>query len=106
VGVGHIWHLAFTAATLIREELPVRVRVTAVKVPLRFDQTGEAARLREELQFVGAQVHLPLFLAPRVRSGLKPAPELEVSIAVPDKDGFERLAEEEHRELRTSHHRP
>ena len=107
VGPGHIWHLPFIAATWVREPLPVHVNVTTAKVPLRFEETGEAAKLHEELQFMGAQPHLPLFLAPRVRSGLKPAPELEISVSSrQEKEEFVRLAEDERHELRTSHERP
>jgi hypothetical protein len=107
VGPGHIWHLPFIAATWVREPLPVHVNVTTAKVPVRFEETGEAAKLHEELQFMGAQPHLPLFLAPRVRSGLKPAPELEISVSSrQEKEEFVRLAEDERHELRTSHERP
>ena len=106
VGAGHIWHLPFTAGTWIKEPLPVRIEVTTAKVPLRFEDTGEAARLKGELRFIGAQPRLPLFLAPRVRSGLKAAPELEISVSIPEQEGFERLVEDERRELRTSHDRP
>ena len=106
VGPGHIWHLPFTVFPWFREELPVHIDVITAKVPLRFEETGEAAKLREELQFLGAEPHLPLFLAPRLRSVLKPAPELEISISVPEKEEFERLEEGRHHELRTSHEHP
>jgi hypothetical protein len=84
----------------------VHIEVITAKVPLRYAETGEAAELREELRFLGAQSHLPLFLAPRVRSGLKAAPELEISISVPEKEDFVRLDEGGHHALRTSHERP
>jgi hypothetical protein len=107
VGPGHIWHLPFTAGTWIREPLAVHIEVITAKVPLRYQETGEAAKLREELRFLGAQPHLPLFLAPRVRSGLKPAPELDISISVPKgREEPVRLADGERHELRTSHERP
>ena len=107
VGPGHIWHLPFTAGTWILEPLPVHIEVMTAKVPLRYEEIGEAAKLREELRFLGARAHLPLFLAPRVRSGLKAAPELEISIVVPkERKEPVRLAEGERHELRTSHERP
>ncbi|MFL5861466.1 MAG: kelch repeat-containing protein [Solirubrobacteraceae bacterium] len=106
VGPGHIWHLAFTAVTWIREPLPVHIEVTTARVPLRFAETGEAAKLREELQFLGARPHLPLFLAPRLRSELKAAPELNISISIPGKEEVARLADGDRHELRTSHERP
>ena len=106
VGSGHIWHLPFTLFPWFREELPVHIEVKTAKVPLRLEETGEAAKLKEELQFMGAQPHLPLFLAPRVRSGLKAAPELEISISAHGKDEFKPLGDDERHELRTSHERP
>ncbi|MFL5863224.1 MAG: Kelch repeat-containing protein [Solirubrobacteraceae bacterium] len=106
VGVGHIWHLSFTAGTWLREPLPLRIEVTTARIPQRFADTGEAAKLREELRFLGAQPHLPLFLAPRVRSGLEAAPELEITISSPGTEKLAPLAEGEHHELRTSHERP
>jgi hypothetical protein len=106
VGAGLIWHLHFTAGTWIREPLPIKIEVTAAKVPVRFDETGEAAKLREDLRVLGATPPSPLFLAPRVRAQLEPARELEISVSVPEKEEAERLHEGEHRELETRHQKP
>jgi hypothetical protein len=108
VGAGMVWHLAFTAGTALREPLPLKVEVTAVKVPPPpIEDIGETAKLREDLRVLGATPSTPLFLAPRVRSGLEPAHELEVSVSVTGREEeFERLREGEHRELRTSHREP
>jgi N-acetylneuraminic acid mutarotase len=100
---GHIWQLPFRAETWVREPLPVKIEVTAAKVPLGFEETGQAAKLREDLRVLGATAPTPLFLAPRVRAGLEPAHELEISVSVSEKEEYERLREGEHRELRTSH---
>jgi hypothetical protein len=106
LGPGHIWHLPFTAGTWLREPLPIKIEVTATRVPVGFEKTGEAAKLRDDLRLLGAAPRTPLFLAPRVRAGLKPAPELDISISMPGKEEFERLADDERRELRTSHKDP
>jgi hypothetical protein len=64
-------------------------------------------KLLEDLRVLGATPPKPLFLAPRVRAGLEPAHELEISVSVPERDKeFERLRDGEHRELRTSHTEP
>jgi hypothetical protein len=107
VAAGLVWHVPFTAGTALREPLPIKVEVTAGKVPPPVEEIGEAAKLREDLRVLGATPATPLFLAPRVRSGLKPAHELEISVSGPkDRDVFERLAAGEHRELRTSRDEP
>lgn len=107
VGSGMVWHLLFTAGTVLREPLPLKVEVTAVKVPPPVEEIGEAAKLREDLRVLGATPATPLFLAPRVRSGLEPAHELEISVSGPkDREAFERLAAGEHRELQTSRDEP
>jgi Kelch motif len=107
IGPGMVWHLFFTAGTGLREPLPLKVEVTTVKVPPPVEEVGEAAKLREDLRVLGATASTPLFLAPRVRSGLEPAHELEVSVSVAGgKEEFERLREGEHRELRTSQREP
>jgi hypothetical protein len=104
---GHIWQLPFEVGTWVREPLPVKIEVTAAKVQLGFEQTGQAERLREDLRVLGATAPTPLFLAPRVRAGLEPAHELlEISVSVTEKKEFERLREGEHRELRTRHGEP
>jgi N-acetylneuraminic acid mutarotase len=106
LGPGHIWHLPFTAGTWLREPLPIKIEVTAAKVPVGFEETGEAAKLRDDLRLLGATPRTPLFLAPRVRAGLDPAPELDISISMPGKEEFERLGHGDRRELRTSHKDP
>jgi hypothetical protein len=107
VGAGMVWHLPFTAGTVLREPLPLKVEVTATKVPLPVEEIGEVAKLREDLRVLGVNPATPLFLAPRVRSGLEPAHELEISVSGPkDRDAFERLAAGEHRELHTSRDEP
>jgi hypothetical protein len=107
VVAGMVWHLPFTAGTVLREPLPLKVEVTAAKVPLPVEEIGEVAKLREDLRVLGATPATPLFLAPRVRSGLEPAHELEISVSGPkDRDAFERLAAGEHRELQTSRDEP
>jgi len=107
VGAGMVWHLPFTAGTVLREPLPLKIEVTAVKVPPRVEEMGEVAKLRDDLRVLGATAATPLFLAPRVRSGLEPAHELEISVAGPeDREAFQRLAHGEHRELRTSREAP
>jgi hypothetical protein len=102
---GHIWQLPFRAGTWVREPIPIKIEVTAAKVPLGFEETGQAAKLREDLRVLGATAPTPLFLAPRVRAGLEPAHELEISVSEREKE-YERLREGEHRELRTSHGEP
>lgn len=107
VGAGMVWHLPFTAGTVLREPVPLKVEVTATKVPPPVEEVGEVAKLREDLRVLGASPATPLFLAPRVRSGLEPAHELEISVSGPEnREAFERLAAGEHRELRTSHEAP
>lgn len=103
---GHIWQLPFRAGTWVREPIPIKIEVTAAKVPLGFGETGQAAKLREDLRVLGATAPTPLFLAPRVRAGLEPAHELEISVSEREKEEYERLREGEHRELRTSHGEP
>ncbi len=107
VGPGMIWYLPFVAGTLIRDPLPLKVDVTTARVPVGFEDIGEAAKLRDDLRLIGASPRTPLFLAPRVRARLEPAHELEISVSVPEREQeSERLREGEHRELRTSHREP
>ena len=95
VGAGMVWHLPFTAGTVLREPLPLKVEVTAAKVPppasRRSARQPSCARISG---FSGRRRATPLFLAPRVRSGLEPAHELEISVSGPkDREEFERLRE-------------
>ncbi|HEY6527000.1 MAG TPA: kelch repeat-containing protein [Solirubrobacteraceae bacterium] len=107
VGAGMIWHLVFTAGTWLKEPLPLKVEVTTARVPVGFEEKGEAAKLRDDLRVLGVAPRAPLFLAPRVRAGLEPARELEVSVSVPERaEEFEALRDGEHRELKTSHREP
>jgi hypothetical protein len=105
VGANIRWHLNFTAETLIKDPVPVKVRVTTARVPADFAQSDLTAELRDDLRVLGATPRTPLFLAPRVRAQLEPAHELEIAVSVP-KEEPERLREGEHRQLETRHEEP
>ena len=83
----------------------MRIEVTAARVPLGWDRAGEAAALRETLQFVGAQARLPLFLVPAIRSGFRAA-DLDIEIRGPGKDRSTRLRSGEHHPLRAGRGHP
>jgi hypothetical protein len=80
---GSGWILPFHANIAGDEAVRATIAVTASKVPARWDRAGEPAQLRRALERTGADLRLPLFLLPSLRSRLAAAHD-ELNIKLRD----------------------
>ncbi len=76
---GGMWSFPFKASLQNLEPVRVKIAVTANKVARGWDQTGEPAGLRKALEVTGADLRMPLFMVPELRSQL-PVADLKLAI--------------------------
>jgi N-acetylneuraminic acid mutarotase len=81
-----VWNLSFAANSHEIEPALVKLTVTANKVAVDWDRTGEMARIRKAVEGACSDRRLPLFLVPEIRAHL-PSADCDLRIHVCEEKG-------------------
>ena len=90
-----VWNFPFTANLDGLEPARVKLTVTANKVAVDWDRTGEISRIRKVLESVCSDRRLPLFLVPEIRAHL-PSADCDLRIHVRQAGGKRSSGGAEH----------
>jgi hypothetical protein len=81
-----VWNFSFAANLDGIEPARVKLAVTANKVAVGWDRTGEIARIRKVVESACSDLRLPLFLVPEIRAHL-PSADCDLRIRVREEEG-------------------
>ena len=81
-----VWNFSFAANLDGIEPARVKLTVTANKVAVDWDRSGEIARIRKVVEGACSDRRLPLFLVPEIRAHL-PSAECDLRIHVQKEEG-------------------